>query len=178
MNSSSKTSPSAIAPTDLVPMAKVGSPFGVRGWVHVFADTETPESLLDYTEVWLGSDGAWRQYKIEDAQLHGKGMVVKFLGCNDRDQAFVMRNLDIAIPREELPEAGDDEFYWTDLIGMQVQNLAGQSLGVVDNLMESGAHDILVVKGEKQRLIPFVKDIVLEVKDSDQQIIVDWGLDY
>ena len=175
-SSAAKTNP--MPPTDLVPMAKVGSPFGIRGWVHVFADTEYPDSLFDYDELWLGRDGAWRLYTLEEAQLHGKGMVAKFSGCEDRDQAMMLRNMDIAIPRSDLPKPDEDEFYWADLIGLEVRNTQGETLGTVHSLMESGAHDILVVNGDRQRLIPFVRNIVLNVDNDAKVIEVEWGSDY
>ncbi len=160
-------------------MAKVGAPFGVRGWVHVYADTEYPDSLFDFDNWWVGQEGRWRDTEVEEAQLHGKGMIVKFADVDDREQAALMRNRLVAVSRSELPEPDEDEFYWNDLIGMSVVNTAGDAFGVIEQLLETGANDILVVKGaDKSRLIPFVKAVVLNVDLPTRVITVDWGLDY
>ncbi len=170
--------PVAVPDADLVPMAKVGAPFGVLGWVHVYADTEYPDSLFDYEQWHLGNGKVWRPYQLETAKLHGKGLVAKFVGCDDRDQAALLRNLTVAVPRSELPVPEEDEYYWSDLVGMSVVNLRGEALGVVDHLLESAGNDLLVLQGEPQRLIPFVRQIVHAVSLADRQITVDWERDY
>lgn len=159
-------------------MGQVGVPFGVRGWVRVHASTEYPDSLLDYDIWWLGKDGDWKPYKVVDAEVHTKSLVVQFEGFVDRDQAARLRNLVVAIPREELPQTDADEYYWADLIGLQVVNLQGVVLGEVKDLLETGANDVLVLTGERQRMIPFVGAIVQKVDFDSRTITVDWGEDY
>ncbi len=159
-------------------MGQVGVPFGVRGWVRVHASTEYPDSLLDYDVWWLGKEGDWKPYKVVDAEVHAKSLVVQFEGFVDRDQVARLRNLTVAVPREELPQTDADEYYWTDLIGLQVVNLQGVQLGEVKDLLETGANDVLVLKGERQRMIPFVGAIVQKVDYDNRTITVDWGEDY
>ncbi|MDN0076542.1 ribosome maturation factor RimM [Crenobacter sp. SG2303] len=164
---------------DLVIMGYVSGAHGVRGWVKIHADTEYSDSLFDYPTWWLGKDGNWKPYTFVEGVVQPKAIAAKLEGVEDRDVAFAMRGLSIAVPRSELPETGADEYYWTDLIGLAVVNRAGESLGTIANLMETGANDVLVVKdGTQQRLIPFVGHVVLEVNLKQKQVLVDWELDY
>ena len=163
-------------------MGRVNAPFGVKGWVKIKPFTETLDALLDYPEWQIGKDGQWRKAEVEDATLHGDFVVAKLAGCNDRDAAFALRGQEIAVYREELPDTEEGEFYWEDLIGLAVVNRDGVELGKVASLMGTGAHDVLVVKGEKEIskeiLIPFVEVYVLNVDLAQGRIEVDWGLDY
>ena len=88
-------------------------------------------------------------------RLHGKGLVVQLAGCADRDQAATFAGAEIAIPRSALAELDADEYYWADLVGLEVVTTAGEALGTVDHLIETGANDVLVVRGDRERLIPF-----------------------
>jgi len=166
--------------SDLVIMGYVSGAFGVRGWVKIHADTEYADNLFDYPTWWLGRDGDWKAYKHEEGAVQPKAVVAKLEGVSDRNQAEAMRGCKIAVPRSELPEPEEDEFYWTDLIGLEVFNKDGVLLGVVASLLETGANDVLVLKdGDgKQRMIPFVGAIVQEVDIQAGRIVADWGLDY
>ena len=128
----------------------------------------------------VGPGGAWRAYTLEDGSVHSKGVAAKLEGVLDRDQAALMRGLTIAIERAELPPPEEGEYYWTDLIGLSVVNTQGETLGVVSELLATGAaNDVLVVRQDKtERLIPFVGAYVLEVDLPGKTIRVDWGLDY
>lgn len=159
-------------------MGRVGVPFGVRGWVKVHAYTEHSDSLLDYPAWWLGRNGQWREYEVLACDVHPKTLVAHLAGCDDRDAAVALRGCEIAVPRDSLPQTADDEYYWADLIGLKVVNTEQQELGRVSGLLETGANDVLVVQGERERLIPFVSQVVLEVDLTTGLIRVDWGLDY
>ncbi|MBV8679235.1 MAG: ribosome maturation factor RimM [Aquitalea sp.] len=164
---------------DLVLMGFVRGAFGIKGWIKVQADTEYADGLFDYPVWWLGKDDSWKPYTFENGAVQPKGLSVKLQGIEDRDSAEALRGLQIAVPRSELPEAGSDEYYWSDLIGLSVVNQQGVVLGKVTELMETGANDVLVVEGEHgQRLIPFVGQFVLDVSLAEARISVDWGLDY
>lgn len=159
-------------------MGRINAPFGIKGWIKIKPFTETLDALLDYPEWQIGKGNQWRKVDVEDATLHGDFVVAKFSGCNDRDAAFALRGQEIAVDREELPDTEEGEYYWEDLIGLTVVNREGVELGKVSSLMETGAHDVLVVKGEKEILIPFVEVYVLNVDLAQGRIEVDWGLDY
>lgn len=162
-------------------MGHISAPFGVKGWVKIQTDTEYPDSLLDYEQVWLGRDGQWRQVAVQDMQARPAGLVVAQLdGIDDRDAAFALRGQLVAVPRAQLPQTADDEYYWADLIGMRVTGLDDVELGVVDHLLSTGANDVLVVRAAdgSERLIPFVAAFVLQVEREQRCIRTAWGLDY
>lgn len=123
-----------------------------------------------------------QRVEVEDWRKHNKGLIVKVKGFEDRDQASALVNSEIFISGESLPELPEGEFYWRDLIGMTVITNQGYNLGVVDDIMETGANDVLVVKanakdafGKKERLIPYVEEEVIEsISIEDKQICVDW----
>jgi 16S rRNA processing protein RimM len=105
-------------------------------------------------------------------------LLVRFAGIDDRDAAASLKGRDIAVARTELPAPGENEFYWADLVGLEVENAAGESLGRVERLFESGAAPVLVVVGESERLLPFVGAVVRQVDLGAGKILVDWELDY
>ena len=162
----------------MVVMGHVTGPFGVRGWIKVRTYTETLDSLLDYPVWWLGKDGNWREYTVLEADVHGKGLIASLEGCASREASEILQGSQIALPRAQLPEADENEYYWSDLIGRSVVNVQGDILGQVSELLETGASDVLVVKGDRERLIPFVKSVVLEVDLTKDLIKVDWAADY
>jgi 16S rRNA processing protein RimM len=159
-------------------MGRILGPYGVRGFVRLRTFTQFIDSLTDYAD-WLISDGeGWNSVQVEDAHVHAGHLVVKLAGVDDRDQAFALRGRDVAVPREALPPADEGEFYWADLIGLEVVNQQGEVLGNVEDLLETGANDVLVVQGDRQRLLPYVEQVVLDVNLEQRRIQVDWGLDY
>jgi len=162
----------------MVVMGHVTGPFGVRGWIKVRTYTETLDSLLDYPVWWLGKEGSWREYIVLEADVHGKGLIASLEGCEGREASEMLKGSQIALPRAQLPAAEENEYYWSDLIGRSVVNVQGVELGQVSELLETGASDVLVVKGDRERLIPFVKAVVLEVDLAKNLIKVDWAADY
>jgi len=111
--------------------------------------------------------------------VHTKKLAAQLEGINDRDQAFALRGYEVAVPRSQMPAAADDEYYWVDLVGLEVRNTQDERLGVVERLFATGANDVLVVKdGDTERLLPFVAAIVLKVDRVAKVITADWGLDY
>lgn len=165
--------------TQWVPMGYIKGAFGVKGWVKISANTEYTDSLLDYPQWRLTRNGKSIMLAIENGKLNGDELQVKFEQINDRDAAHELRGYTIEINRADFAPAEEDEYYWADLVGMNVVNLQGESLGSVMNLMETGAHDILVIDGEHgQKLIPFVEQFINEVDNEKRIITADWGLDY
>lgn len=162
----------------MVVMGHIRAPYGVRGWMHVAIYTEAVDSLLDYPGWWLNQGGAWREYQVLDVQVHGKGLVAHLQGVDDREAAQALRGSEVGVPREQLPAPEADEYYWQDLMGLKVVNLQEEPLGVVADLLETGANDVLVVRNGTERLIPFVDAVVREVDLTAGVIRVDWGKDY
>lgn len=164
-----------------VVVGRISGAYGVKGWVRITSFTVPPENLLEY-QPW-SIRGVVQD--VVDAHAHGDGFVARFAGCEDRDAAARMAGSDIEVPAAVLPALDEDEFYWRDLIGLRVVNLADEFLGNVVGFMASGANDVMVlreagVKGE--RLVPFAGAVVKEVVKGEApgtgRIVVDWGLDY
>lgn len=124
-------------------------------------------------------DGKTLNVVLEAGKIVNGELQVKFEGIDDRDQAFALRGYTIEIPRESFAPTEEDEYYWADLVGMTVINKENIVLGKVSNLMETGANDVLMIKGEHgQILIPFVSNYIESVDTDSKTIIADWGLDY
>jgi 16S rRNA processing protein RimM len=180
VNSSSRPPDEATGgpPDDLVVMGRVSGPFGVKGWVKLQPFTEAPENLLAYPTWWLGSEGRWQQSRIEEGHVQGGSIVAKIAGCEDRNAAALYRGKEVAVPRNAFPGTAANEFYWTDLVGLKVVNEQGEDLGEVRAVLETGANDVLVVQGERERLIPFTELVVKEVDVAGGAMRVDWSSDY
>src|SRR5690606_18034333 len=144
-------------------MGRVVGLFGVRGWVKVYSYTRPPEALLDYPTWQLEVRGEWQTRAVAEARRQGRGLVARLEGFEDRDAAAALVGAAIAVHASELPARAEGEYYWAELEGLRVVNLADQELGRVSHLFETGANDVLVVRGERERLIPFGKGIVHEV---------------
>jgi 16S rRNA processing protein RimM len=166
------------ATTQPVILGRISGLFGVRGWVKVYSYTDPREAVLEYDRWLLSGNNGWREATVAEGQRHGKTVIVRIEGYDDRDQAAGLIGTDIGVPRELLPETGGDQYYWSDLEGLNVVDRDGTVLGKVDHLLETGANDVMVVKGEKERLIPFVMDkVVLGVDLARSEISVDWEWD-
>lgn len=163
---------------DWVVMGRIAAPFGIKGWVKVQTFCEDPDTLMDFESWRVGRDDQHKQYTVESHQAHSNTMVAKLVGIDDRDKAFALRGQEISVPRSSLPEPNEDEYYWSDLIGLTAVTREGVELGKVVNLMETGAHDLMVVQGTREHLIPFVGQFVGKVDMAAGQIEVDWGEDY
>jgi 16S rRNA processing protein RimM len=159
-------------------MGRIAAPFGIKGWVKVQTFSENPGALMEFDSWRIGREDQQRDYAVAESQDHSNTLVARFEGINDRDQAFALRGLEVSVPRSALPDPADDEYFWADLIGMEVVNEQGMVLGRVESLMETGAHDVLVIKGSKEHLIPFIDAFVGKVDVAAGTIAVDWGEDY
>jgi len=159
-------------------MGRITAPYGVKGWIKIHPYTEAIEGLTRYAAWWLGKQGEWRKAAVIQSRPQGKTLVAKLQGCDDRAAAQLLKNLHIAVQRSHLPAAKEGEYYWADLIGLEVVNLRGEALGVVSALFATGANDVLRVQGERERLIPFIPQVVREVSLDAAAIRVEWELDY
>ncbi len=173
----------------MVVMGRIVAPYGVFGWLKVVPDTEAFDGLFDYHTWWLGKGDDWREYHVETAKVHNDVLVVKLVGIDDRDAAFACKSKQVAVPREQLPKPGDNEYYWSDLIGLNVKNQQGVDFGSIIDVFETGANDVLVVKKEdgvkkadtpknEEILLPFIAAVVLEVDIVAKTMLVDWDEDF
>jgi 16S rRNA processing protein RimM len=168
---------------EYIVVGKISSSYGVKGWVKLFSYTDPVENILQYRPWFIKQKGIWKNVAIEQGRVHGKSLVAHIETVDDRDSAEQLKGCEIAIKRAQLPAAKPGEYYWLDLIGLQVINQQGIELGVVDHLMETGANDVLVVRdkkpGNKERLVPFVMDkFVKSVDLENKTILVDWDADF
>lgn len=160
---------------EFVPIGRINGLYGVRGWLKVFSHTQPRDNILNYSP-WLIQDKEW---VLAEGKAHGKGIVVKLSGIDDRDAAACLIGSDIYIRRNQLQPLAEDEYYWLDLIGMQVQTVEGIPLGKVASLFETGANDVMVVQGERERLLPWLPDSVIVTVDCQaRSITVDWDPDF
>jgi len=172
--------------TENVLLGCIGAPYGIKGWVKITTYTETPQSIFDYSPWLLNVNGKETTVEIAQWRTHGKGVVARFTDINDRDDAARLTGSEIHVKEAQLESLGDDDFYWRELIGMEVKNIKGYHFGHVDALMETGSNDVLQVKanvrdgfGKKERLIPLVDGEVIKNIDRQARLIeVDWDPDF
>ena len=160
-------------------IGRIAGLYGVRGWVKVYSWTEPREAIIGYSPWQVRIGGGWREMRVAEGRRHGKGVVVRLEGCDDRDEAAKLLGAEIAISRSQLPGTAAGEYYWTDLVGLKVVTREGVELGVVKSLMETGANDVLVVQGERERLIPYLfGEVVMEVDLEHRLMRVDWDPEF
>lgn len=162
-----------------VVLGRISGVFGVKGWVKIFSYTTPATDILDYSPWLLKVDNHWQRHAVDEGREHGNGVIARLAACDDRDAARALVGAEIAVDRDQLPELPAGEYYWVDLEGLRVVNRDGVGFGTVDHLLETGANDVMVVQGDRERLIPYVKgDVVLDV-DLDRRVItVDWDPEY
>ncbi|THF58604.1 ribosome maturation factor RimM [Pseudothauera rhizosphaerae] len=168
----------------MIVLGRIVAPFGVQGWVRIHPFGDDPLSWRKMPQWWLAPaddvpDEAWRPMTLTGCRAHGKGLAAAFAEAADRNAAEALDGWYIGAPREALPATGADEYYWHDLIGLAVENEAGEALGTVSGLLSTGVHDVLQVQdGEAERLIPFVAAYVQEVDPAARRIRVSWEKDW
>jgi len=157
-------------------IGKIGAPYGVKGWVKIQSFTDPMENILDYQPWFIaGKNGRWQEIATEDRQIHGQGIMAKFVGIDTPEEVRLLTGKTIAMTREQLPTLKKDEFYWSDLIGLTVISKEGVAVGKVTGLIETGSNDVLIVKGEKEFAVPYLLGkTVLSVDLDKREIHVDW----
>lgn len=159
-------------------VGKVGSTYGVHGWLKIHAYTEWGPSLFHYSPWYLTLDNnEEKPYEVEEGREHGNMLIVKLSGLHSPEEARLLTGAMISIERTQLPPLKENEYYWSDLIGLTVINKNGECLGKVIYLMATGSNDVLVVKGEKELAIPYLLGkVILNIDLTKQEIHVDWEL--
>lgn len=160
-------------------MGRVVGAHGIRGWLKIFSDADPREALLGYSPWWLHRDQEWVPFELIDGAIHGKGLIAKLKDIDDRTQAESLYGLEIAVKRDQLEPLEEGEYYWADLLGLEVSTIDGVGLGVVEKIFETGANDVLIVRGEKEHLIPYVRsDVIKEIDLAERRMLVDWDPDF
>ncbi len=162
----------------IINVGKIGSSYGVQGWIKIVSYTEYGVSILDYKPWYISKDQQnWHPIDVEESRLHNKRVIVKFKHINSPEEAASLTGHFIGIKRSQLPVLKKDEFYWSDLEGLTVINKDGQVYGTVIYLIETGSNDVLVVKGEKEHAIPYLPgSVILSVDLEKKEIHVDWEI--
>jgi 16S rRNA processing protein RimM len=160
-----------------VALGYISAVHGIKGWVKVHSWTRPMEAILDYQPWLLGEDK--RPVKIVDGRKQGKGLAALLPGFEDREQAISLVGQQIFVRRDQLPATAEDEYYWSDLEGLDVQTSSGEILGRVDRLMETGANDVLVIRGDREHLVPFIQGQYVKRVDLEGGLIeVDWDPEF
>ncbi len=185
-------------PLDLIVVGHVTDAWGIRGGIRIAPYSPDANALISTKQWWLEQDGTHSSHEVLSAKAHGENITAQLVGFVDRNNAEKLKGARVAIARSRFPVLNDDEYYWIDLIGLDVVNESGEMLGKVTGLMDNGAHQILEVAATqedgssdgvaskstgtnasvKPRLIPFVSQFVKNVDRGARRITVDWGLDY
>jgi 16S rRNA processing protein RimM len=162
-------------PNHYVILGQVVGVFGIKGWVKVRSDTDPPTNILNYSPWYLAKNTEYHPLAVVAGQRHNKGLIAQLDGCEDRDAAAALVGSKIAILRVQLPATAEGEYYWSDLIGLDVYTQQDEYLGRVTNLMQTGANDVLVVQGDEEILIPYVwNHYIYKVDLVAGRIEVDW----
>lgn len=157
-------------------IGRIGAPYGIHGWVKVISFTEPRENILNYRPWLLSINGAWQPIDWIQGKPHGAGIIAQLAGYNAPETVRQLVNADIGIERAQLPELPAGEYYWADLEGLTVVNAQDVTLGTVAYLFATGANDVIVVKGKKEVLIPYIPQVVLAIDLEQQLMRVDWEI--
>lgn len=156
-------------------LGRIVGVFGVDGWVKLHSFTEPRENIFRYRPWTLRGPAGETTEARPQGRLQGKGVVAKLSGAGDRDAAAALVGTEIWVPRTALPKPRAGEYYWADLEGLAVRTVEGVDLGRVSHLFATGANDVMVVQGERERLVPFVTGLQVVKVDLDAGLIeVDW----
>jgi len=167
------------ADSQLVVVGHITGIYGIKGWVRIFSYTSPRENILSYSPWLIYITDEWRRIALLEGRRQGAGVVAHLDGYNDRESARSLIDTDIAVNRGQLPKPAEGEYYWADLAGLNVVTVKGVDLGNVDHLMATGANDVLVVKGDRDRLIPFIQgQVVISIDTNTRIITVDWDPDF
>ena len=159
-------------------VGRISGLFGVRGQVRVFDFSRRRGDILSYDPWLLRHEDGWREVSVGEGRPHQDTVVVQLEGWHDREAARELIGTEIAIRHEQLVKLDNGEYYWHQLEGLAVINGAGDDLGVVERVMETGANDVLVVRGKRERLIPYTPNTIVEVDLSAGKVQVDWEVDF
>jgi 16S rRNA processing protein RimM len=163
-------------------VGQLGGVHGVRGWLKLNSYTRPKENIFNYSPLLMHTDDVWQTIDIEEYQQRGERLLVKLSGIDNPEDARKYTKCELAVSREHLPALKEGEYYWCDLIGLEVLNQDNKSLGKVDEIVETGANDVLVIvpseKDKARVLVPLIMDVYVKKVDLIANTLhVDWQLD-
>ena len=159
-------------------VGKINGFFGIQGWVKVFSYTKPRVNILSYSPWSIDVDGELKQIEIKTGREQSKTIVAHIKGIDTREESQKLIGKDIYIDKEQLPKLKKGEYYWHELIGFEVLNQDKEKLGLVDYFVETGSNNVLVVKGKKERWIPYIEPYLVSVDSLNKVIFVDWDKDF
>lgn len=169
---------------ELIHIATLKKPYGIKGWLWVFSHTSEHADIFKMSPWWIKTATGFKPLTVKEWRAQGQGLVASFCEIADRNVAETMNGTSVWVHKDNLPALADDEYYWSDLVGLTVINEQNEILGVVKELFETGAHEIISIKPSKDsidgeaRLIPWHKDVVLQIDLPKRTMLVAWERDY
>ncbi len=164
--------------SDLICVGHILGAQGLKGWVKVFSNTSPRANIVNYSPWLVEQDDRLNAIEVSGRE-QGKLILARLDGIDDRNHAQALTGCKLFINASQLPGLAHGEYYWSDLIGMAVESLQAEPLGVVESMLETGADDVMVLKGERKRLVPFVlNEIVRTVDLENRRMVIDWSPDY
>jgi len=164
---------------NLIIVGRFGASYGVKGWMKVHSFTQPHENIITYQPWLIKQQARWQPVSVTDCRQSGNNILAAIAGCETKEATSLYRNVDIAIQRQQLPALNTGEFYWADLQGLSVYTVSGDELGKIDYILPTGANDVLVVKGKREHLIPYLpNDVIKEIDLVIGKIIVDWDANF
>ncbi len=171
--------PASSKPTDrVVVLGKVAGTFGVQGWVKINSFTDPPDNILEYEELLIGGSGGWTQVELEAGRVTGKGVLGKIKGIETPEEARTRVGAELGVWRSHMPPPAPGEYYWSDLEGLEAESVSGERLGKVDHFRSTPAGTLIVIRGEREIWVPFVKDRIAKVDLTGGRIVLDWSTDW
>ncbi len=163
---------------DWVIVGRFGRVHGIKGLIHIQSFTEPGENIFNYEPLYITLKRNWCPIRLLQKQVSGGKLLAQVENYLTREDAGFLTNMEIAVPRQVLPQLDKDSYYLYDLIGLNVFNLQNDPLGKITDIMPTGANDVLVISGQQRTLIPFIWQIYIkEIELESQKMIVDWVLD-
>lgn len=160
--------------SDPLIVGRFGKSFGILGWIKVISFTTPNENILELKPWLIQKNGNWEEVCIESSRKHASNIIVKLPDCASPEAASHFTNVQIGIWRKQLPKLKNNEFYWSDLYGLEVINKEEMNLGMIKDIIATGSNDVLVVEGQKRCLIPYLSSVIINVDLSNKIIRVDW----
>jgi len=161
-----------------VVLGTIAGAFGVKGWVKIKSYTDPVDNILEYEGWQIGRGDKWSPVTLEDARVTDKGVLAKLEGLESPEEARLKVGLEIGVWRSQLPPPDPGEYYLSDLEGLDAFSGDGERLGRVDHFRTTPGGTVLVVKGEQEHWIPFVKDRIVKVELDARRIVLDWSADW
>ncbi len=160
-------------------LGHIAGVFGIKGWLKIYSNTDDKAGILSYKPWYIERNNVRQLVNIKAGKPHGKTVIAQLEGVNDRNEAELWVGCDIYIKANQLVKLGDNEFYWSDLMGLNVISVEGEDFGVIASMLETGANDVMVIKGERERLIPFsLNQVIKSVDLVNGKMVVDWDPDF